>query len=214
MASNSIKVSDQLEPWSNFEGKVVLVTGASSGLGWDFSINLGKTGCKVIAAARRLDRLQSLCNLINDSSSSKTPVAVPLELDLTADPPVIEAALRKAWTAFGHIDALINNAGFRGSKSSILKLSNEEWNRVYKTNVEGAWLCSKYVGSSMKDAGIKGSIISISSVFGLNRGAATDTVAYSSSKAALQTLTTVMAVDLVFNCISTIELNLSLKASQ
>lgn len=117
MANNSIKVSDQLELSSDLEGKVVLITGASSGLGWDFTINLADTGCKVIPAARRVDRLKSLCNLINGSSSSNTPVAVPLELelDLTADPPVIEAALRKAWTALGHIDVLINNAGFRGN---------------------------------------------------------------------------------------------------
>ncbi|XP_074359214.1 uncharacterized protein LOC141698423 [Apium graveolens] len=196
MANNSNKVCHQLELWpSNLEGKVVLVTGASSGLGWDFTINLAKTGCKVIAAARRVDRLKSLCNLINRSSTSNNPVAVPLELDLTADPPVIEAALRKAWTALGHIDVLINNAGFRGSRSSMFKLSNEDWNLAFKTNVEGAWLCSKFVGSLMRDAGIEGSIINISSVNGLNRGATTGTVAYSSSKAALQQLTTVMALE-------------------
>lgn len=123
MVNNSKKVSDQLEPWSDLKGKVVLITGASSGIGWDFSINLARAGCKVIVAARRVDRLNSLCNLINnvhESSSSSAPLAVPIELDITEDPPVIEAAVQKAWMAFGQIDVLINNAGIRGINKSYL----------------------------------------------------------------------------------------------
>lgn len=121
MAKNSNKHSEHVMPWSNLEGKVVLVTGASSGFGWDFSINLAKAGCKVIAAARRLDRLKSLCQLINNfqSSSCDTPLAVPLELDIAADPSVIEAAVQEAWRVFGHIDVLINNAGIRGNSLII-----------------------------------------------------------------------------------------------
>lgn len=115
MADKSNKVSNQLVTWSELQEKVVLITGASSGFGWDFSINLAKAGCKIIAAARRVDRLETLCNLINKSSSFNTLLAVPLELDITADSLVIEAAVQKAWTAFGHIDVLINNAGIRGN---------------------------------------------------------------------------------------------------
>ncbi|XP_074364990.1 uncharacterized protein LOC141706055 [Apium graveolens] len=195
MANKSNKVSDHLVTWSELEGKVVLITGASSGFGWDFSVNLAKAGCKIIAAARRLDRLETLCNLINKSSSSNTPLAVPLELDISADPLVIEAAVQKAWTVFGYIDVLINNAGIRGTTSRTLKLSNEEWNKVLKINLEGTWLCSKYVGTRMRDAGRGGSIINISSIYGLNRVQGIGSVAYSSSKAAMHSLTTVMALE-------------------
>ncbi|KAK1391647.1 3-oxoacyl-[acyl-carrier-protein] reductase [Heracleum sosnowskyi] len=197
MANNSNNLSDHVMPWSNLQGKVVLVTGASSGFGWDFSINLAKAGCKVIAAARRLDRLRSLCQLINNfqSSSCNTPLAVPLELDITAHPAVIEAAVQEAWRVFGHIDVLINNAGITGSTTTTLKLNEEEWDRVFKINLTGAWLCSKNIGLRMRGAGRGGSIINISSAFGLNRGKATGSLAYSSSKAALHTLTTVMAVE-------------------
>ncbi|KAL8147216.1 hypothetical protein AgCh_004802 [Apium graveolens] len=163
MANKSNKVSDHLVTWSELEGKVVLITGASSGFGWDFSVNLAKAGCKIIAAARRLDRLETLCNLINKSSSSNTPLAVPLELDISADPLVIEAAVQKAWTVFGYIDVLINNAGIRGTR--------------------------------MRDAGRGGSIINISSIYGLNRVQGIGSVAYSSSKAAMHSLTTVMALE-------------------
>ncbi|KAK1401399.1 Short-chain type alcohol dehydrogenase [Heracleum sosnowskyi] len=161
MANKSNNVSDQLEEWFVLEGKVVLITGVSSGFGWDFSINLAKTGCKVIVAARRLDRLKTLCNLINKSSSPYTPLAIPLELDITSDPLVIEAAVQKAWTAFGQIDVLINNTGVSGSTRTF-KLSNEEWSRVFKVNLE--WLCSKYIGSHMQNASRGGSCYSSSSI--------------------------------------------------
>ena len=56
-----------LEEWEELEGKVVLVTGASSRLGLEFCLDLAKAGCKIIAAAPRVDRLQSLCHQINQS---------------------------------------------------------------------------------------------------------------------------------------------------
>ena len=105
-----------LEEWGELEGKVVMVTGASSGLGLGFCLDLAKAGCKIIAAARRVDRLQSLCHQVNHlpSSSSSSPRAVAVELDLTADGPTIEKSVQKAWDVFGHIHALVNNAGIRG----------------------------------------------------------------------------------------------------
>lgn len=105
-----------------------MVTGASSGLGREFCLDLAKAGCRIVAAARRIDRLQSVCDEINQltitapsSSSSSSPVngpgssrAVAVELDISADGPAIEKSVNKAWDAFGRIDALVNNAGVRG----------------------------------------------------------------------------------------------------
>ena len=108
-----------LEECGKLEGKVVMVTGASSGLGLDFCVDLAKAGCKIIAAARRVDKLQSLCHQINHlssstSTSSSSPRAVAVELDLCADGVTIDKSIQEAWDVFGHIDALVNNAGFRG----------------------------------------------------------------------------------------------------
>ncbi|KAL4607442.1 hypothetical protein ACB092_09G174700 [Castanea dentata] len=190
-----------LEEWGELDGKVVMVTGASSGLGLGFCLDLAEAGCKIIAAARRVDRLQSLCHQINhlsssSSSSSSSPRAVAVELDLTADGPTIEKSVQKAWDVFGHIHALVNNAGFRGNVRSPLKLSEEEWNQVFKTNLTGAWLVSKYICIRMRDAEQGGSIINISSIAGLDRGLLPGGVAYDSSKAGLNTLTKVMALEL------------------
>ena len=108
-------MASQLEPWSQLGGKVVMVTGASSGIGLEFCLDLAKAGCRVIAAARRTDRLESLCDQINRLADGQSRLAAAVELDVSADGSAIEAAVQRAWDAFGTIDALINNAGVRGN---------------------------------------------------------------------------------------------------
>lgn len=113
---------------ADLEGKVALITGASSGLGKVFATTLSKNGCNVILAARRTQLLQSLCDEINSlvaeapasssrniESSPRPGTAVIIQLDVSASESVIDAAVEKAWAAFGYIDILVNNAGFRGS---------------------------------------------------------------------------------------------------
>ncbi|MCD7459329.1 hypothetical protein HAX54_040640 [Datura stramonium] len=199
---NHVEVGRQLEPWRELAGKVVMVTGASSGIGREFCLDLSKAGCRIIAAARRLDRLKSLCDEINGISSneSKSSIqelrAVAFELDVSANGPAIEAAVQKAWDAFGHIDVLVNNAGIRGRVHSPLDLSEEEWERIYKTNLRGAWLVTKYVCMHMRAANQGGSVINISSTAGLNRGKLPGSLAYASSKDALNSMTKIMALEL------------------
>ena len=115
------QVSDHLEPWHDLHDKVVMVTGASSGLGRDFCLDLAKAGCRIVAAARRVDRLHSICDEINKLSTTAPPQtrAFAVELDVSADGSAIQKSVQKAWDAFGRIDALINNAGVRGWWPSI-----------------------------------------------------------------------------------------------
>ncbi|KAI8562535.1 hypothetical protein RHMOL_Rhmol03G0043300 [Rhododendron molle] len=196
-------MTSQLEPWAQLGDKVVMVTGASSGIGRELCLDLANSGCRIVAAARRVDRLESLCDEINrlpglagSTRSRLVPRAVAVELDVSADGPAIEAAVRRAWDEFGAIDALINNAGVRGSVKSPLDLSEDEWNSTVKTNLTGTWLVSKYVCSRMRDAKKGGSVINISSIGGLNRGHLPGSLAYSSSKAAVNLLTKMMAIEL------------------
>uniref|UniRef100_A0A2P2IXP1 Ketoreductase domain-containing protein n=1 Tax=Rhizophora mucronata TaxID=61149 RepID=A0A2P2IXP1_RHIMU len=207
------KVTAQLEPWRDLRDKVVLITGASSGIGSDICLDLAKAGCRIVAAARRVDRLESLCEEINrrtfSSSSTLSPSsssaaaaatravaadkrAVAVELDVSADGPAIEVSVQKAWDAFGRIDALINNAGVRGSVRTTLDLSEEEWNHVIRTNLTGSWLVSKYVCMRMRETEHGGSVINISSIAGLQRGQLPGGVAYASSKTGLNSLTKVV----------------------
>ncbi|KAK4770842.1 hypothetical protein SAY87_031374 [Trapa incisa] len=190
-----------LEPWYELSDKVVLVTGASSGLGREFCLDLARAGCRIVASARRVDRLKSLCDEINGmalspSSKSSGSKAVAVELDVSADGPSIENSVQRAWDAFGRIDALINNAGVRGNVRSPLELSEEEWDHTFKTNAKGSWLVSKYVCTRMLDSNRGGSVINISSIVGLDRGQLPGAAAYASSKAALNMVTKVMALEL------------------
>lgn len=181
---------------------MVMVTGASSGLGKDFCLDLAKAGCKIIAAARRINRLETLCDEINrisfgsDESGASELRAVPIELDISSNAPAIEAAVQKAWDAFGRLDALVNNAGVRGHVHTPLDLSEEEWNNIIKTNLTGTWLVSKYFCIRMRDAKRGGCVINISSIAGLNRGQLPGGLAYACAKVAINTMTKVMAMEL------------------
>ncbi|KAI3446562.1 hypothetical protein Pfo_003227 [Paulownia fortunei] len=203
MTESRSYVANSLEPWLELKNKVVMVTGASSGLGRDFCLDLAKAGCRIIAAARRVDRLQSLCDEINNGIGSTgyepgqdRARAVAVELDVSASGPTIDAAVEKAWDAFGRIDALINNAGVRGSVRTPLDLSEDEWNDIININLKGTWLVSKYVCTRMRRAQQGGSVINISSTAGLNRGQLPGSLVYAASKAAVNTITKVMALEL------------------
>ncbi|CAN6813305.1 unnamed protein product, partial [Brassica oleracea] len=191
------QVSKQQEPWCELKDIVVLVTGASSGIGREICLDLAKAGCKIIAAARRVDRLKSLCSEINTTGVQ----SAALELDVSSDAATIQKAVKEAWEVFGKIDALVNNAGIRGTVKSSLDLSEKEWDKVFKTNLTGAWLVSKYVCILMLDAKDRGgSVINISSISGLHRGVVPGGIAYATSKGGVDTMTRVMAIELgVYN---------------
>ncbi|TXG70188.1 hypothetical protein EZV62_005123 [Acer yangbiense] len=203
------EVSDQLEPWRDLKGKVVLVTGASSGLGREFCLDLAKAGCRIVAAARRVERLKSLCDEINNLTSAEaepTSVrAVAVELDVCADGATIQrivSTIESTSLNFLCGNALLGPETLEesfplfGTVKNPLDLSKEEWDHVIKTNLTGSWLVSKYVCMRMRDANQGGSVINVSSVAGLNRGQLPGAVAYASSKAGLNTMTKVMAIEL------------------
>ncbi|KAG6498870.1 3-oxoacyl-[acyl-carrier-protein] reductase FabG-like [Zingiber officinale] len=182
----------------SLEGKVVMVTGASSGIGREICLDLADGGCKIVAAARRLQRLLSLCDEINGSSAGTGSVrAVAVELDVGSGSAAIEAAVKAAWEAFGHVDVLVNNAGVRGGVYSSLDWSESDWNNNVNTNLTGLWLVTKHLCHRMTVAGrYRGSVINISSIAGLQRGQLPGSLAYSVSKTAVNSLTRVMALEL------------------
>ena len=178
-----------MENLFDLDGKVAVVTGASSGLGAHFAETLAQAGAKVAIGARRVDRLTALAEKIAGDDGR----ALPVELDVT-DAKSVAEAVRIAEEELGPISILVNNAGVP-SGGKVLEMEEEEWDRVLDTNLRGAWLMAREVGRHMVEHETAGRIINISSVIGVST-AAKRVLAYSISKAGLVNLTETMALEL------------------
>ena len=133
--------------------KVILVTGASSGIGFDAAEAFARQGHRVYAAARRVERMEPLRAL----------GVVPLRMDVTDDASM-EAGVRTVLEAEGRIDALVNNAGY-GYFGAIENVPLEEARRQLEVNVFGLARLCQLVLPSMRAQG-SGRIVNISSVAG------------------------------------------------
>ncbi|MBY5328640.1 SDR family oxidoreductase [Rhizobium leguminosarum] len=116
---------------TNINGKVALVTGASSGIGAATALKLAEAGAKVGIAARRTDKLADLKNEI----VSKGGEALVIEMDVV-DPASVEAGVKKLVGAYGSIDILVNNAGLM-PLSDVDQFKVDEWHRMVDVNVKG-----------------------------------------------------------------------------
>ncbi|HEX5629108.1 MAG TPA: glucose 1-dehydrogenase [Usitatibacteraceae bacterium] len=171
------------DPLFDVGGKVALVTGASSGLGESFSRCLAARGAVVVAAARRVDRLQAL---VREGGATHA-----VALDVT-DPASVDSAMRRVEELAGPIDILVNNAGIADTKAS-LEVSESDWRRVLDTNLDGAWRMAQAAAKSMVAAKRGGSIVNIASILGLRQ--ATHLLAYAAAKAALVQVTKSLALE-------------------
>jgi NAD(P)-dependent dehydrogenase (short-subunit alcohol dehydrogenase family) len=161
------------------DGKVAVVTGASSGLGVAFAEALAQAGADVALGARRADRLQETKALVEATGRRAITVATDVAKpeDCTA---LIEAAVRD----LGHVDILVNNAGV-GTAVPATRETPEQFRSVIDINLNGAYWMAQAAGRVM---GPGSSIINISSVLGLTT-AGLPQAAYAASKAALNGLT-------------------------
>ena len=176
----------------NFEGKVALITGASSGLGARFAKVLAMAGAQVILAARRVDLLKELRAEIEAEGGAAHVVA----LDVT-DYASIKSAIAHAETEAGAIDILVNNSGVSAS-GRLLDVTPEEYAYVMDTNQRGAFFVAQEVAKRMiarskGDPKKQHRIINIGSVAGLS--VVPDLGLYGISKAAVVQMTKVMAVE-------------------
>lgn len=115
----------------NLNGKVALVTGASSGIGAATARKLAANGIKVGLAARRVDRLQALAEEIRTGGGE----ALAIEMDVT-DSASVNAGVAALTQAFGTIDILVNNAGLMPI-SDFDSLKTDEWHRMVDVNLKG-----------------------------------------------------------------------------
>jgi len=169
-------------------GKTVLVTGASSGLGAHFARLAQAAGARVVLAARRVERLQSLADELQANGGE----ALAVELDVTQRDSV-EQAFDQAEARFGVVDVIVNNAGI-GDPGRFLELSGQDWQRMLATNLDGVFHVAQCAGQRLVKAERAGSIINIASILGLRVGAGLSH--YCTAKAAVVQLTKAMALEL------------------
>ena len=169
-------------------GKTAIVTGASSGLGWQFALVLARAGAKVALAARRLDRLTELARQIEAFDGR----AIPIVLDVT-DVQSVRGCVAAAETELGPISILINNAGIANSKP-IFEQSEADWDSVIDANLKGVWLMAQETARHMSKLGHGGSIVNVASILGLI--ASGRVPSYSASKAGVVNLTRSLAIAL------------------
>ena len=170
------------------DGRVVLITGASSGFGQRFAPVLARQGAKVVAAARRRNPLLALEEKIESEGGKCLAVA----MDVT-DRESVKEAYDQAEAAFGCVDVIVNNAGI-GLNNPFLEISEEEWDKVLDTNLKGAFNVAQEGARRMNMQGRHGSIINIASVLGLR--VASHLTHYCASKAGLIHMTKAMALEL------------------
>jgi NADP-dependent 3-hydroxy acid dehydrogenase YdfG len=143
----------------NIEGKVVIITGASSGLGESAARHLSSLGATVVLGARRVDRIQALAKELADQGGRALAVAT----DVTRYPEVQRLA-DTAVQNYGRIDVLINNAGLM-PQSPLERRKIEDWNRTIDVNIKGVLYGIAAVLLTMQKQK-SGHIINVSSVAG------------------------------------------------
>jgi NAD(P)-dependent dehydrogenase (short-subunit alcohol dehydrogenase family) len=167
---------------STLSNRVAIVTGASSGLGARFASVLAQAGAHVLAAARRIDRLEEL--------AQAHPGVHPVECDVTAEEDrqrLVATALER----FGRMDVCVNNAGV-SSGGAERQATLDGFQSVMRVNVEALFALSQAVSVPMRAAG-SGSVINISSMFSFVASAPVPEAGYVASKSAVNGLTRELA---------------------
>ncbi len=170
-------------------GRVVVVSGASSGLGAQMAKGFALHGADLIITARRLEKLEAVAEEIREYGVK----CLAIQCDVTKTESVNEAA-QKAEKEFGKVDVLVNCAG-SAKNAGVLNMTDEEWNFTIDTDLTSVFLVTRAFANIMKKNNY-GRIINIASMYGLVGNTAIDTVAYHASKGGVVNFTRAVAAEL------------------
>jgi NAD(P)-dependent dehydrogenase (short-subunit alcohol dehydrogenase family) len=162
------------------DGRVAVVTGASSGLGVAFARALAEAGADLALGARRGDRLLETERLV--TATGRRAISVPTDV---TDPDACERLAERAFAEYGKIDILVNNAGIGPRATPALLESREQFRRIVDVNLHGCYWMARSCAARMLPGS---SIVNIASIIGLTT-AALPQAAYAASKAGLIGLT-------------------------
>ena len=170
-----------------FDGRVAIVTGASSGVGAAAAEAFAEEGASVALAARREDEGEAVAERIRSGGGR----AIFVRTDV-AERDEVERLVGRTVDEFGRVDYGINNAGTEGARAPTAELSLTEWDRVMGVNLHGVYLCMKYQIPRILEGG-GGAIVNVASGNGLVGGV--NVPAYIASKHAAVGLTRAAALE-------------------
>jgi NAD(P)-dependent dehydrogenase (short-subunit alcohol dehydrogenase family) len=142
------------------QGRVAIIIGASSGVGYETARRLAREGASVVAAARRRDRLESLVAEI--AGEGGRAVAIPTDV---TDSEQVERLVESAVNLFGRVDILVNSAGVTHKIAPLEQFSNDDFRLVIETNLHGTFYAARAVIPHMKRQR-SGTIVNIASRVG------------------------------------------------
>ena len=146
---------------SRIKGKIAIVTGATSGIGWASAIELAKLGANVIISGRRQERLDALGKELDALGVKHYPLI--MDVSKSADVKEKMASLPEEWK---DIDILINNAGMAVGTEKVFESEMEDYDVVIDTNVKGVLYMIKAVVPQMVERKAKGVVVNMGSVAG------------------------------------------------
>lgn len=172
-------------------GKNVVVTGGNRGIGKGISVAFAQSGANVAVLCRNYDSGMETVNELKQYGGKYTCIACDV-----SDIDKVKAAKKKLFTFFDHVDVLVNNAGVATTTPFLSDEGLNEWHRVINTNLHGVANIVHEIAPAMRDSGLGGSIINISSVGGQRVSASRehDNAPYNTAKAGLDIFTRYLAV--------------------
>lgn len=170
---------------NDFEGRVAVVTGSTTGIGQACALELGRRGARVVVNGRTRERTDRAAAALREEGVEALAVAADV-----ADPDAARRLMDAAVSAWGRLDVLVNSAG-RPSVAAAAELPPDEWDAVIALNLSAPFYCARAAAPHLFERG--GVIVNIGSVMG--RIGAPMRVAYTASKAGLDGLTRTLAVE-------------------
>ncbi|MBR4079124.1 MAG: SDR family oxidoreductase [Christensenellaceae bacterium] len=173
----------------NLKNRVVVVSGASSGLGAQMAKGFAAQGADLVITARRIEKLEALAEEIRAMGVK----CLPVKCDVT-DSAMVDAAAETVEKEFGKVDVLVNCAG-AAANAGVLNMTNDEWDFTMSADLTSVFYVTRAFANIMKKNNY-GRIINIASMYGLVGNPAIDTVAYHASKGGVVNFTRAVAAEL------------------
>ena len=173
----------------NFKDRVVVISGASSGLGAQMAKGFAAQGADLVITARRIEKLETLAEEIRSYGVK----CLPLKCDVT-DSAMVDEVAATVEKEFGKVDVLVNCAG-AAKNAGVTNMTNDEWDFTITTDLTSVFYVTRAFANVMKKSNY-GRIINIASMYGLVGNTAIDTVAYHASKGGVVNMTRAVAAEL------------------